>query len=117
MFEIILEKLKKNPHLLISSQHKSTRGLHNGRSRRRSKFIGVLGSRTRWQSLINVGNKKTYIGTYKTEKQAALAYDIFALGMHFQDAKTNFTYNSENLIPLIHHYFEADGKICPEKFI
>jgi hypothetical protein len=49
----------------------------NVNSRRRSRFIGVCKNGTHWQALISINKKKTYIGTYTVEKDAAKAYDFY----------------------------------------
>mmetsp|Transcript_19939 Transcript_19939/g.23117 ORF Transcript_19939/g.23117 Transcript_19939/m.23117 type:complete len:90 (-) Transcript_19939:208-477(-) len=57
-------KLASAGELNPEPSHKSLKGLHHGVSFRRSRYIGVLRNRTRWQVLINVGPVKTYIGTF-----------------------------------------------------
>jgi hypothetical protein len=39
-----------------------------------------------------INKKKRYIGNYKSEKEAARAYDIVAIQNHGKKAKTNFFY-------------------------
>jgi hypothetical protein len=44
-----------------------------------------------------VNKKKRYVGSYQTEMQAALHYDIVALQHHGNKAKTNFYYTMEKV--------------------
>ncbi|CAI2382988.1 unnamed protein product [Moneuplotes crassus] len=113
----ILQAVQTGEDLVFEGKDKTTRGLHRGKSKRRSKYIGVLTNNERWQSLINVGLKKQYIGTFCTEEQAALSYDFYAIGMHFFEAKTNFTYTASQLAPMIEDYFASSNIFDPSKFI
>jgi hypothetical protein len=95
---------------------KGNRGLHKGISRRRSRFIGVSKNPNTWQTLINVRKSKKYIGTYATEKEAAIAYDFYALGLHGLEASTNFGYGGELILEMIGDY-KNDGHFQPSKFV
>jgi hypothetical protein len=44
-----------------------------------------------------VEKKKTYIGTYKTEEEAAKVYDKFSILLNGIDAKTNFVYRKNDV--------------------
>lgn len=114
---LILEHHRKGEEVVFMKQEKTTRGLHNGASNRRSKYIGVLKYKTFWQALINVGKLKRYIGTYDTEEEAALAHDFYSIGLHFIDAKTNFSYHVSELIPLIVDYYQNDRQFNPKGHI
>lgn len=48
------------------------------RSKRRSKFTGVFKNGHRWQTLVSIMKKKTYVGTFKTEIEAARVYDFYS---------------------------------------
>mmetsp|Transcript_11603 Transcript_11603/g.11545 ORF Transcript_11603/g.11545 Transcript_11603/m.11545 type:complete len:101 (-) Transcript_11603:177-479(-) len=50
----ILEMINSKQEVSFTKTTKSSRGLHNGTSKRRSRYIGVLGNGTSWQVLINV---------------------------------------------------------------
>ena len=43
---------------------------------RGSSYVGVSKNGENWQVLINYGNFKKYIGTFSSEKQAAITYDF-----------------------------------------
>lgn len=91
---------------MIFSSEKGDTGLPNYNSDRRSKFIGVSRNGKNWQVLINVGNTKKYIGTYSTQKEAAVAYDFYSFALHGSKAKTNFTYNKDQLISMVESFLE-----------
>lgn len=94
-FDKILDLANSGKNLEFKATVKSSRGLHNGTSKRRSQYIGVLRNGQRWQVLINVGKKKKYVGTFSDEKEAAVVHDFFCIGLNGVGAKTNFTYNCE----------------------
>ena len=47
--------------------------------KRTSIYYGVSKSRNRWRSVIKIDKKQKYIGTFKTEIEAAKAYDEFVI--------------------------------------
>ena len=49
-------------------------------------------------------NKKAYIGTYQSEKEAALAFDFYSIMLHALDAKTNFSYSKDMIMEMIINY-------------
>jgi len=68
-----------------------------------SKYKGVSWNRgsNNWKVQINKNGKNTYIGVYKTEIEAAMAYDTQAAVVHGGFAVLNFPNNQEvsNLSP------------------
>ena len=91
----IMRSINDGINVCFKSKSKTTRGLHNGESDRRSRFIGVLKGKSGWQTLINVGKTKRYIGTYTTESQAALVHDFYSIGINGLKAKTNFDHETD----------------------
>ena len=67
---------------IFKARVKTTRGLHNGLSRRRSNFVGVSKSKYHYQTLITHNRTKKYIGTFLKEEEAAITYDFYALGLN-----------------------------------
>jgi len=113
----ILKKANNNWNISFKAQVKSSRGLHNGESQRRSQYIGVLRNGRRWQVLINIGKKKKYIGTYECEKTAALVHDFYSIGLNLMNAKTNFTYEQSLVVDMIESYLKEEGVFTPSVFI
>ena len=73
-------------------------------SDRRSIFIGVSKNGPSWQSMITVEKRKIYIGTYKTEREAAVAFDFYSILIHTMEGKTNFSYTKGQLYEMINNY-------------
>lgn len=112
----IMKLIEKNKTISFRAHDKSSRGLHNGTSKRRSKFIGVLKNGFRWQVLINAGKSKKYIGTYCEEKEAALVHDFYAIGLNGLKANTNFTYDQQIIVDMISDYYANDKMFNPTIF-
>ena len=70
-------------------------------SLKQTSYIGVSKNGPNWQSLIAINKKKTYIGTYMTEIEAAQAYDFYCMLLYSINAKTNFRYTKLEVIDLI----------------
>lgn len=113
----LLEQISNNQQIHFKATTKSSRGLHNGTSKRRSQFIGVLRNGHRWQVLINVGKKKRYIGTYEDEQTAALVHDFFSIGINCLNAKTNFSYDQELVKDMIAEYLRNQELFDPTAFV
>jgi hypothetical protein len=92
--------LFKNPEEIIFYDHKKGKDRVNA-SKRRSRFIGVCKNGPHWQALISIRQKKTYIGTYTTQEEAASAYDFYCMVVHCLRAKTNFSYTRAEVDALI----------------
>lgn len=61
----------------------------------RSRFKGVSWNRDRWQANITLNDIKIYLGKYKTEEEAARAYDRSALRNFGEFAVLNFPGESD----------------------
>lgn len=114
--ERILKLIQKGKEVHFQATVKSSRGLHNGTSKRRSQYIGVLKNGFRWQVLINAGRTKKYIGTFCEEKEAALVHDFYSIGLNGLKAKTNFSYSQDLVVEMIQNYFETDRMFDPNEF-
>lgn len=79
---------KENLRIVTCSQNSMNK---KGRKTGSSKFKGVCFAkkRNKWQASIRVKNKEKFLGYFKTEIEAAKAYDIAALEHYKQYAKIN----------------------------
>jgi len=59
---------------------------------RGSKYRGVSRNGKTWQVLIMINRNKNYIGNFKSEEEAAKAYDKFAMKYHKNKARLNFSH-------------------------
>ena len=57
---------------------------------RGSKYRGVSRNGKTWQVLIMTNRNKNYIGNFKSEVEAARAYDEYAMKFHKSKARLNF---------------------------
>lgn len=87
---------------IISGRSKSCRGSDD--SVRRSKYIGVSRNGPHWQALIAIKKRKTYIGTYDNQEDAAKAFDFYSLLLHSLTAKTNFNYTKGEVFEMIEKF-------------
>ena len=113
----ILQQARNGDLKDLFSEKKLMKSQINKSSRRSSQFIGVSKNGDNWQSLINHGHSKKYIGTYSTEIEAAIAYDFFAIALQGSKSRLNFRYNCEILVEMINSYYEDERTFIPNKFI
>ena len=73
-------------------------------SAKRTSYYGVSKNGPHWQSLISINKKKTYVGTFMTEKEAAEAYDFYSMVLKCETAQTNFSYTKEQAQELVSKY-------------
>jgi len=99
--EVLLNQLKHGIEV-ISSKTKSSRSTDN--NHRKSMYIGVSKNGPSWQALITVNKRKTYIGTYSTQIEAAIAFDKYSILLNNLTAKTNFSYTKDDLISIVADY-------------
>ena len=59
---------------------------------RGSKYRGVSRNGKTWQVLIRINRNKNYIGNFKSEDEAAKAYDEYAMKFHKNKARLNFSH-------------------------
>ena len=79
----------------------------------KSRYIGVTRKRKTWQALICVGKTKVYIGSYRHEMDAALAFDFFSIIQHGLRATTNFDYDKLTIMNMVNFYFKNGKKFDP----
>ena len=94
------------PHPTLDVDHKDLDGLNNRRSnlrllthaqniqnsfRHSGRYKGISQTRTgRWHASIRRHYEMRHLGTYATQEQAAIAYDLAAVEIFGLDAWTNF---------------------------
>ena len=88
----ILHDCVDNGQTVIKRSTKSKCNSQHFKSGRRSSYIGVSKNGDVWQALIVIDSKKTYIGSYYTEEEAAIAYDFYSIVIKQFAEKTNFDY-------------------------
>lgn len=85
-----LDNRRKN--LRISTTKEEDRQTPNSERRPYSHYHGVWKTPSdRWAAKISYGGQQRHIGTFKTAKLAASAYDSYARTFHGANAKLNFT--------------------------
>ena len=106
--------IKSENAILISSKRKAE-SKEGPISDTRSSFIGVSRNGLNWQALIAINKRKTYIGSYESEKDAALAFDFYSILLHSLTAKTNFSYSKDDIINMISNYRQNGNIFKPEQ--
>jgi len=98
-----LEKVENPDRVLISSKKKLNYRAEKV-SNRRSRYTGVFKNGSKWQALIAIKMKKTYIHTYADEKEAAKAFDLMSILMKKYLATTNFDYTKRDILDLFNNF-------------
>mmetsp|Transcript_3663 Transcript_3663/g.4274 ORF Transcript_3663/g.4274 Transcript_3663/m.4274 type:complete len:237 (+) Transcript_3663:22-732(+) len=81
-------------------------------SDRRSRYTGVFKNCSRWQALIAIRKKKTYIQTYSSEYEAARAFDLVSIILKGFSSITNFSYTKKEVKRLLEEYGDIVAKFC-----
>eukprot|EP00344_Euplotes_crassus_P002581 CAMPEP_0196996096 /NCGR_PEP_ID=MMETSP1380-20130617/2069_1 /TAXON_ID=5936 /ORGANISM="Euplotes crassus, Strain CT5" /LENGTH=200 /DNA_ID=CAMNT_0042411969 /DNA_START=60 /DNA_END=658 /DNA_ORIENTATION=+ len=106
----VLSLIQEGELLQIEFTSKNANALTVDNCRRRSRYTGVSRNGKNWQVLVNMGKEKKYIGSYTSEKEAAIAYDFYTICLHKSKAKTNFSYHSALIEQMINSYYQ-NGKV------
>ena len=101
--------------MVLVSAKKKAESKDGPLSNKRSSFIGVSRNGLHWQALITIEKRKTYIGSYECEKDAAVAFDFFSILLHSFTAKTNFSYTRNNIEEMIWNYKQNRENLKPEE--
>ena len=88
-----------NSNLVYFGKQKGSNRVNE--SSKRTSFIGVSKNGPHWQTLISINKKKTYIGTFLTEREAGEAYDFYSMVLNCEKAGTNFSYTKEQSLDLV----------------
>ena len=113
----IRELIKEGTLLFLRYTAKNLNALTVDNCKRRSQFTGVSRNGRNWQVLVNMGKEKKYIGSYTSEKEAALAYDFYTICLHKMKAKTNFSYHSSLIEQMLESYESNNKMFIPTPFI
>lgn len=85
--------------------------------KQRSTFIGVSKNGNHWQSLIVINNTKVYMGTYKTQQEAATVFDFHSMVVHFKCAKVNYDYSANDLIRMIQNFKQNSNEFDANEYL
>ncbi len=82
-----LDNRRQNLRVVTNSQNQMNKRAHG-----KHPFKGVYYHRVnnRWVAEIGTVNKRAYLGSFKSARTAALAYDLWAKDLFKKFAKTNF---------------------------
>ena len=83
----------------------------------RAKYIGVSLNGKNWQSLIVIENLKVYLGTYKTQEEAAVMFDFHTILVKSLKAKVNSNYTVKDVLLMIKNFNENGNEFNVSKFI
>ena len=97
--------------LFVHGKRKSTARVRV--SSRRSHYTGVFKNGDNWQALISIQKRKTYIGIYASELEAAKAFDFYSILLNNITAIANFDYTKKDIIGMIENFVSNDGKYKP----
>ena len=98
-----VQSIVANDMTLIAGKNKA-QSKDGPLSSKRSSFIGVSRNGAHWQALITINKRKTYIGSYESEKDAVFAFDLHSMLLLSLTAKTNFSYTKHNIDEMIWNY-------------
>lgn len=91
-----LDNRKNNLREVTFSQNLQNSKLRGGKSQYRGVFLNPRLKSKPWFSKIGIGNgKKVYLGSFASEKQAAMAYDLAARKYYGENAAVNFPLETE----------------------
>ena len=90
--------------VIVKSKRKSNNAKGKKWSRRRSQYIGVSKNGTSYQVLIAVDGRKTYLGSFEDETEAAVTFDFYSILLHSVEANTNFSYTASSIKEMITNY-------------
>lgn len=60
--------------------------------------------------MIAINKKKTYLGSFDDEKEAALTFDFYSILLHSIEANTNYSYTVSSIDEMIKNYVQFNGK-------
>ena len=112
----LLTNIEDNQGVIVWQRRKAQRKA-GAQSFTRSEYIGVTKYGQHWQAFITISNRKIYIGSYKDERDAAIAFDFYSILHHKLVAKTNFSYSKLDILEMISNFKINGENFKPEKLI
>ena len=103
-----IKRVTNEGKVVVHGKRKSTARLLL--SNRRSHYTGVFKNGDNWQALISIQKRKTYIGTYTNELEAAKVFDFYSILLNGITATTNFDYTKMDIVEMIENYISNDRK-------
>ncbi|CAI2383908.1 unnamed protein product [Moneuplotes crassus] len=85
--------------------------------KQRARYIGVSKNGKNWQSLIVIDTKKVYLGTYKTQIEAAVMFDFHTILIKGEKAKVNNDYTAAQILDMIKNFKENDHEFNPHQYL
>ena len=108
---LTIKRVTNENKVVVHGKRKSTARVRM--SNRRSHYTGVFKNGDNWQALISIQKRKTYIGTYTNELEAAKVFDFYSILLNNITATTNFDYTKKDIIEMIENFVSNDGKYKP----
>ena len=103
-----IKRVTNENKVVVHGKRKSTAKVRV--SSRKSHYTGVFKNGDNWQALISIQKRKTYIGTYASELEAAKAFDFYSILLNNLTASTNFDYTKKDILEMIESFVSNDGK-------
>jgi len=99
-----LENCTNMTSLYITRSEKPARSKNSKHPEKRSNYIGVSKNGKKWQALVVIGKHKVYLGSYKTEEQAATTFDFYSLLTQLKEVKVNRDYLTVDVINMLENF-------------
>ncbi|CAI2371468.1 unnamed protein product [Moneuplotes crassus] len=78
-------------------------------SKRRTRSIGLTKNSVNYQTVIVVEGKKTYVGSFPLEVDAAITFDFYSLTLHNNKTPTNFAWRAEDVFEMLESFNQNGG--------
>lgn len=102
--------------ILLRKSDKAARTQNARHPEKRSEYIGVSKNGTKWQALVCLGKEKVYLGSYKSEEDAAIVFDFYSIISQFKEAKVNRSYTANEIHGMINNYMSNNYEFCVEQY-